>query len=118
MGRVYRAVDRRLGRPVALKFLRSDDPDQVDRFQREARAQGRIEHDHVCRVYDVGEVDGRPYIAMQFIEGRTLNELAPGLSLERKVRVIEQVAEAAQAASAPLFSMASRAAAKPKCICG
>jgi len=98
MGRVYRAVDRRLGRPVALKFLRSGDPDQVDRFQREARAQGRIEHDHVCRVYDVGEVDGRPYIAMQFIEGRTLNELAPGLSLERKVRVIEQVAEAAQAA--------------------
>ncbi len=98
MGRVYRAVDRRLGRPVALKFLRSDDPDQVDRFLREARAQGRIEHDHVCRVYDVGEVEGRPYIAMQFIEGRTLDELASGLTLEHKVQIIEQVAEAAQAA--------------------
>ena len=98
MGRVYLAVDRRLGRPVALKFLRSDDPDQVDRFQREARAQGRIEHDHVCRVYDVGEVEGRPYIAMQFIEGRTLEELALRLTLEHKVQVIEQVAKAAQAA--------------------
>ncbi len=98
MGRVYRAVDRRLGRPVALKFLRSDDPDQVDRFQREARAQGQIEHDHVCRVYDVGEVGGRPYIAMQFVEGRALDELAPELSLERKVQVAEQVAQAAQAA--------------------
>jgi serine/threonine-protein kinase len=98
MGRVYLAVDRRLGRPVALKFLRSDDPDQVDRFQREARAQGQIEHDHVCRVYDVGEVEGRPYIAMQFIEGRSLGELAPRLSLERKVQIVEQVAAAAQAA--------------------
>jgi predicted Ser/Thr protein kinase len=98
MGRVYRAVDRRLGRPVALKFLRSDNPDQVERFQREARAQGQIENDHVCRVYDVGEVEGRPYIAMQYIEGRSLDELAPALSLENKVLVVEQVAWAAQAA--------------------
>jgi serine/threonine-protein kinase len=98
MGRVYRAVDRRLGRPVALKFLNSDDPQQVQRFQREARSQGQIEHDHVCRVYDVGEVDGRPYIAMQFIEGRTLDEVGAELSLEHRIQVAEQVAWAAQAA--------------------
>jgi tetratricopeptide (TPR) repeat protein/predicted Ser/Thr protein kinase len=98
MGRVYRAVDRRLGRPVALKFLNSDDPQQVQRFQREARAQGQIEHDHVCRVYDVGEVDGRPYIAMQFIEGRTLDEVGAELTLEHRIQVAEQVAWAAQAA--------------------
>ncbi len=52
----------------------------------------------MCRVYDVGEVEGRPYIAMQFIGGRTLDELASGLTLEHKVQIIEQVAEAAQAA--------------------
>jgi serine/threonine-protein kinase len=98
MGRIYRAIDRRLKRPVALKFLRSDDPEQVSRFQREARAQARINHDHVCRIHDVGEVDGRPYIAMQFIDGRPLHQLAAELSLENKVRLMEQVAQAAQAA--------------------
>ncbi len=98
MGRVYRAVDRRLGRPVAIKFLNSRDSDQVERFQREARAQGQIEHDHVCRVYDVGEVEGRPYIAMQFIEGRSLTGLAPSMPLEQRLQVVEQIAWAAQAA--------------------
>ncbi|MEJ2188258.1 MAG: protein kinase [Acidobacteriota bacterium] len=98
MGRVFRAVDRRLQRTVALKFMRADDPEQVERFQREARAQARIEHDHVCRIYEVGEVDGRAYIAMQLIEGRSLKDLAPDLQLEQKVRLVEQVARAAQAA--------------------
>ncbi len=98
MGRVYRAIDRRLKRSVALKFLRSDDPNQVQRFQREARAQAQIDHDHVCRIYDVGEIDGRPYIAMQFIDGRPLRALANEISLESKVRLMEQVASAAQAA--------------------
>ncbi|MFV2073480.1 MAG: protein kinase, partial [Thermoanaerobaculales bacterium] len=98
MGRVYRAVDQQLGRTVALKFMRSDDPEQVTRFQREARSQARIEHENVCRVYEVGEVEGNAYIAMQLIDGRSLRDLAPELTLEQKVRVIMQVAEAAQAA--------------------
>ena len=98
MGRVYRAVDRRLGRTVALKFMRSDEPEQVTRFQREARAQARIEHENVCRVYEVGDAGGTAYIAMQLIDGRSLCDLAPEFTLEQKVRVIRQVAEAAQAA--------------------
>ncbi len=98
MGRVYRAVDRRLQRTVAVKFMRSDDPEQAERFQREARAQARIEHDHVCRIYEVGEIEGKAYIAMQLIEGRSLKNLAPELGLEQKVRLVEQVARAAQAA--------------------
>ena len=98
MGRVYRAVDRRLQRSVALKFMRSDDSEQVERFQREARAQAQIEHDNVCRIYEVGEVDGKAYIAMQLIDGRSLRDLSPELTLEQKVRLVEQVSEAAQAA--------------------
>jgi serine/threonine protein kinase len=98
MGRVYRAVDRRLKRPVALKFLRSEDPEQIRRFQREASSQAQIDHDHVCRIYDVGEVEGMPYIAMQYIDGRPLSELTEELTLETKVQLMEQVAEGAQAA--------------------
>ena len=98
MGLVYRAVDPSLGRHVAIKFISSDDPDQKNRFQREARAQAQIEHDHVCRVYEVGEVDGRAYIAMQLIDGRSLHDVASDLTLEERVVVMEQVAEAVQAA--------------------
>ena len=97
-GRVYRASDRKSNRVVALKFLHSNDPAEVRRFQREARSQAQIDHDHVCRIYDVGEVDGRPFIAMQFIDGRPLQDLAADLSLESKVRLMEQVAWAAQVA--------------------
>ena len=69
MGEVYRAWDPQLQRWVALKFLHGSDPLQLARFQREARAQARVDHPGVCRVYEVGEVEGRPYIAMQEIDG-------------------------------------------------
>src|SRR5262249_51780686 len=69
MGRVYKALDPRLRRYVALKFLRSDDPDKVRRFIREARTQASIDHAHICKVHEVGEVEGMPYIAMAYIEG-------------------------------------------------
>jgi serine/threonine protein kinase len=98
MGLVYRALDPSLRRHVAIKFIASDDPDQKNRFQREARAHAQIEHDHVCRVYEVGEVGGRAYIAMQLIDGRSLQEVASDLTLEQRVVVMEQVAEAVQAA--------------------
>ncbi len=100
MGVVYRAIDRQLQRTVAVKFLRSRDPAEVARFQREARAQASIDHEHVCRVFDVGEVDGRGFLAMQFIEGETLRNAATELDLEEKLEVIEQVARAVQAAHA------------------
>jgi len=98
MGRVYLAWDTRLNRRVAVKFLSSDDPECVQRFFREAQAQARIDHPHVGKVYEVGEVRGRPYIAMQYIDGRALSAAAAGMSLEQKVLIVRQAAEAAHAA--------------------
>lgn len=100
MGEVYRAWDPVLERPVALKYLRVSDPDQVARLQQEARAQARIDHPAVCRVYEVGDEEGRPFIAMQFVDGRQLDEAAADMSLEQKVVVVREVAEAVQAAHA------------------
>ena len=98
MGRVYKALDPKLNRHVALKFLRGDDPAGVERFAREARAQAQIEHDHVCKVYETGEIEGRLYIAMQYIDGLTLTRLRDQLTLEQKVKLIEECAEGIQAA--------------------
>ena len=98
MGVVYRAIDRQLKRTVALKFLRSRDPAEVARFQREARAQANIDHEHVCRVFDVGEVGGRGFLAMQFIDGETLRAAAGGLDLPEKLEILGQVARAVQTA--------------------
>ena len=100
MGVVYRAIDRQLHRTVAVKFLRSRDPAEVARFQREARAQASIDHEHVCRVFEVGEVDGRGFLAMQFIDGETLRNPATELDIDERLEVMEQVARAVQAAHA------------------
>jgi serine/threonine-protein kinase len=108
MGQVYRAYDQRLQRAVALKLLKGDDPDQLGRFLREAQAQARVVHDHVCRVYEVGEVGGKPYIAMQLIEGQPLfvsdgeaAHLSPALremTVDQRVRLMQKVAEGIHAA--------------------
>lgn len=97
-GTVYRALDTRLGRLVALKLLKSDAPEDTRRFIREARAQARIEHANVCRVYEVGEADGEPFIAMELIEGEPLDRAQHRMSLEQKVKVIREAAEALHAA--------------------
>jgi serine/threonine-protein kinase len=94
MGEVYKARDRRLGRVVALKFIRGADPDRVMRFLQEARAQARIDHPHVCKVYEVGEAGGKAYIAMQLIGGERLDRAARDMSLPEKVQVMKEVAEA------------------------
>ncbi len=70
MGRVFRAWDPALRRPVALKCLRTGDPVAVKRLLLEAQAQARVDHPHVCKVYEVGEVRGQPYIAMQLLQGK------------------------------------------------
>lgn len=98
MGHVYQARDPRLNRFLAIKLLRRDDPELLERFLREAQAQAQVEHENVCRVYEVGQVEGQPYIAMQLVAGRSLREMGAELNLEQKVLVIRQVALAAHAA--------------------
>lgn len=98
MGSVYKAFDPTLGRAVALKFLHRNDPGLTERFLREARSQARVDHPNVCRVYEVGEVEGRPYISMQHIDGRSLAERSEEIPLSAKVEVMRDVARAVHAA--------------------
>ena len=98
MGEVFEAWDPRLGRFVALKFLGISDAGTLERFEREARAQARVDHPAICKVFEVGEIAGHRYIAMQEIHGVTLDRVAASLSLEQKVNLVREVAEAIHAA--------------------
>ena len=98
MGRVFAARDPRLGRDVALKFLKDEDPELARRFLVEARAQARVEHEAVCTVWEVGEVEGHLYIAMPLLRGKSLKEAALEMTLEQKVEVVARVAEGLHAA--------------------
>lgn len=97
MAEVYRAFDPLLEREVALKILRQD-AGMRHRLQNEAKAQAHINHPNVCQVHEVGEIDGRPFIAMQLLQGRALNELPDDLTLEKRVRIFKLIAEAVHAA--------------------
>ncbi len=98
MGDVYKARDPRLGRFVALKFLRRDDPEQLRRFMREAQVQAKVDHENLCPIYEVGEVEGHSYIAMQYIAGGSIKEIADLLSPRDKVEIMVDVADALHAA--------------------
>ena len=98
MGTVYKAFDPTLGRWVALKFLHRNDARQTERFLREARAQARVAHPNICQVHEVGEAEGRPYIAMQYIDGRSLGELCEELTVAAKVGLVRDIARAIHAA--------------------
>lgn len=101
MGTVVRSYDPVLDRHVALKLLRRDDPELAERMLREARAQAAVDHPNVAKVYEVGYLeDGRPFIAMQLIEGKPLDEVALRLTLDQKIGLMATVAEAVQAAHA------------------
>jgi serine/threonine protein kinase len=91
MGIVYRAEDLALGRAVALKLLPDDafhDPDARVRFQREARAASALNHPNICVIHELGEGDGRLFIAMECLEGRTLAR-----RLEERRLSVDQVLE-------------------------
>jgi serine/threonine protein kinase len=103
MGEVYRARDSRLGREVAVKVLPasfSTDPDRMRRFELEARAAGILNHPNITAVYDVGTIDGSPYVVTELLEGETLrNRLAGGaLAPRRAIDYALQIAHGLAAA--------------------
>ena len=78
MGEVYRADDLTLGQQVALKFLPpavASNPSAVERFRNEVRIARRVSHPNVCRVYDLGEVDGHVFLSMEYVDGEDLGSL-------------------------------------------
>jgi serine/threonine-protein kinase len=98
MGSVYKVFDPALMRFAAVKVLQRSEPDLGQRLLREARAQARVDHPHVCQVYEAGEVSGRPYIAMQYIDGERLDRAVEGLPRDEVVRLFVDVVKAVHAA--------------------
>ena len=94
MGEVYRADDLTLGQPVALKFLRGDEPTLAARLRDETRTARQVSHPNVCRVHDVAEWNGRPFVSMEYVDGEDLASLLRRigrLSADKALEIVRQV---------------------------
>ena len=99
MGMVFSARDSTLGRTVALKFLRGEfagDAATLERFRREARTLCGLNHPNICTIYDISEAEGRTFIAMEFVPGKTLEEPIgnKGLKISEVLKYAAQIADA------------------------
>src|SRR5208283_1492437 len=99
MGVVYRARDPFIGREVALKTISPElvaDPEMLKRFYREAQSAGTLQHRNIVTIYDLGEAEGRPYIAMEFVKGEsfeTIIDQGVRIPLAAKLKLVQQICE-------------------------